>query len=81
MDRNDGLTKLIVDPHNDRVLGVGIVGVHAGELIAEGNLAVETGALAKDIQLSIHAHPTLSETVMEAAELAYGGSAHYMPRK
>ncbi len=81
LDRNDGLTKLVIDPHNQRLLGVGIVGVHAGELIAEGVLAVETGCLARDIQLSIHAHPTLSETVMEAAEMVHGSSPHYMARK
>ena len=81
MGRNDGLTKLVVDPHTGRVLGVGIAGVHAGELIAEGVLAVETGALARDVQLTIHAHPTLSETVMEAAELTHGSSPHYIPRR
>ena len=81
LDRNDGLTKLIIDPHNERVLGVGIVGLHAGELIAEGVLAIETGALARDIQLSIHAHPTLSETVMEAAEMVHNSSPHYIARK
>ncbi len=76
LDRNDGLTKIIIDPHNQRVIGVGIVGVGAGELIGEGTLAIETGALASDIQMTIHAHPTLSETVMEAAEMAHGASAH-----
>lgn len=80
LDRNDGMTKLIIDPHNERVLGVGIVGLHAGELIAEGVLAIETGALARDIQLSIHAHPTLSETVMEAAEMVHNTSPHYIAK-
>src|SRR5438270_1238711 len=68
LDRTDGMTKLIVDPQSERVLGVGIVGVGAGELIAEGVLAIEMGALAKDVALSIHLHPTLSETIMESAE-------------
>jgi dihydrolipoamide dehydrogenase len=68
LGRADGLTKLIVDPETGRVLGVGIVGPGAGELIAEGALAVETATLAEDLALTIHAHPTLSETLMEAAE-------------
>ncbi|NKB67015.1 MAG: dihydrolipoyl dehydrogenase [Candidatus Latescibacteria bacterium] len=81
-DRNDGLTKLIIDPQSERVLGVGIVGAGAGELIAEGVLAVEMAALAKDIKLSIHPHPTLSETVMEAGEVFFGESPHlYAPKK
>ncbi|GAG13233.1 unnamed protein product, partial [marine sediment metagenome] len=63
--RNDGLTKIIVSPENKRILGMGIVGVGAGELIAEGVLAIETGASAHDVAKSIHAHPTLSETVGE----------------
>ncbi len=81
LDRNDGLTKMLIDPHTGRLLGVGICGVNAGELIAEGVLAIETGALAADVQMTIHAHPTLSETVMEAAEMVHGASAHYVPRK
>ena len=82
VDRNEGLTKLIVDPETERVLGVGIVGVGAGELIAEGVLAVEMAALVSDLQLTIHPHPTLSETVMEAAEAHYGQSPHiYAPKK
>ena len=72
LDRPDGVTKLILDPETERVLGVGVTGVGAGELIAEGVLAVEMGALASDISLSIHPHPTLSETVMEAAEVFFG---------
>lgn len=75
-DRTDGLTKLIMDPATDRVLGVGIVGVGAGELIAEGALAIEMGATATDLAEVIHAHPTLSETLMEAAEVYFGTSAH-----
>jgi dihydrolipoamide dehydrogenase len=76
LGRNDGLTKFIVSPASKRVLGVGIVGVGAGELIAEGVLAIEMGALAEDVGMSIHAHPTLSETVGEAAELAHGTTTH-----
>ncbi len=79
---SDGLTKLVVDPETERILGMGIVGSGAGELIAEGVLAVEMAALAADIKLSIHPHPTLSETVMEAAEAFFGESAHlYAPKK
>ena len=80
MGRNDGLTKIIVAPDSRRVLGVGIVGVGAGEMIAEVVLAIEMGAAAQDLALSIHAHPTLSETVGEAAELAFGTATHvYRP--
>jgi dihydrolipoamide dehydrogenase len=68
LGRSDGLTKLIVDPESGRVLGVGVVGPGAGELIAEGALAVEMAALAEDLAATIHAHPTLSETFMEAAQ-------------
>ena len=68
LGRSDGATKLLVDPDTGRVLGVGIVGPGAGELIAEGALAVETAMLAEDLALTIHTHPTLSETLMEAAE-------------
>jgi dihydrolipoamide dehydrogenase len=82
IDRPEGLTKLIIEPTTDRVLGVGIVGSGAGELIAEGVVAVEMAALASDLSLSIHAHPTLSETLMEAAEVYYGHSTHvYKPKK
>lgn len=81
-DINNGVTKLLIDPQSDRILGVGIAGSGAGELIAEGVLAVEMAALASDIQLSIHPHPTLSETVMEAAEVHYGQSPHlYAPKR
>lgn len=82
LDRNDGVTKLVIDPETDRVLGMGIVGTGAGELIAEGVLAIEMSALASDLELTIHAHPTLSETVMESAEVYYGLSTHmYKPKK
>ncbi len=82
LDRDDGLTKLIIDPKTERVLGVGIVGPGAGELIAEGTLAVEMAALATDLKLTIHPHPTLSETLMESAEVFFGQSTHvYRPRR
>lgn len=82
IDRPDGVTKLIFDPDSTRLLGMGMCGAGAGELIAEGVLAVEMAALATDIKLSIHPHPTLSETIMESAELFFGASTHiYRPRK
>ncbi len=82
LDRQDGLTKLIVDAKTERILGVGIVGVGAGEMIAEGVLAIEMGAVAKDLKLSIHPHPTLSETIMETAESFFGHSTHiFRPKK
>jgi dihydrolipoamide dehydrogenase len=82
LDRPDGLTKLIIDPETERILGVGIVGSGAGELIAEGALAIEMGALAADLKMTIHPHPTLSETLMEAAHVFFGESAHvYKPKK
>ncbi|MBI3297432.1 MAG: dihydrolipoyl dehydrogenase [Elusimicrobia bacterium] len=82
LGRTDGMTKLVIDPATERVLGVGIVGPGAGELIAEGTLAVEMGARASDLALTIHAHPTLSETVMEAAEMFFGHCTHaYRPKK
>jgi len=82
LDRTEGMTKLILDPATERVLGVGIVGVGAGELIAEGTLAVEMAALAKDIALTIHPHPTLSETIMQSAEVFFGTSTDlYRPRR
>jgi dihydrolipoyl dehydrogenase len=76
LDRNDGVTKLVIDPESERILGVGIVGTGAGELISEGVLAVEMAASASDIKLSIHPHPTLSETIMESAEVFFGQSTH-----
>jgi dihydrolipoamide dehydrogenase len=82
IDRPEGVTKLVIDPATERILGVGIVGSGAGELIAEGVLAVEMAALATDLKLSIHPHPTLSETLMEAAEVFFGQSTHvYRPKK
>jgi dihydrolipoamide dehydrogenase len=82
VDRPDGLTKLVLEPKTGRVLGVGIVGSGAGELIAEGVLAIEMGATAEDLKLSIHPHPTISESVMEAAEVFFGQSTHvYKPKR
>ncbi len=78
LGRTDGLSKLVLEPRTDRVLGVGITGAGAGELIAEGVLAVEMGARAEDLRLSMHPHPTTSETLMEAAEVLYGASAHFL---
>jgi len=80
-DRTDGLTKLIIDPESERVLGVGIVGHGAGELIAEGVVAVEMGATVRDLAECVHPHPTLSETIMEAAEVFFGQSTHTFTRK
>jgi dihydrolipoamide dehydrogenase len=82
IDRVDGMTKMLIDPATERILGVGIVGSGAGELIAEGTLAIEMGATATDVKMTIHAHPTLSETVMEAAEMFFGQATHvYKPKK
>ena len=80
-DRTDGLTKLVIEPETERILGVGLVGAGAGELISEGVLAVEMGATAMDLAESVHPHPTLSETLMECAELFYGTSTHAFVRK
>lgn len=82
LDRNDGVTKILVDPSSQRILGIGICGLGAGELIAEGVLAIEMGANLTDLKLTIHPHPTLSETLMEAAEVFFGQSTHvYKPKK
>jgi len=82
MDRVDGLTKLLIDPESERILGMGIVGAGAGELIAEGVVAIEMAANATDLKMSIHPHPTLSETIMETAEMFFGTSTHvYRPRR
>jgi dihydrolipoamide dehydrogenase len=80
-DRADGLTKLILEPETERILGVGIVGAGAGELISEGVLAVEMGATARDLAESVHPHPTLSETLMECAEAFYGHATHVYSRR
>ena len=82
LGRSDGVTKLIIDPDTEGILGVGICGPGAGELIAEGVLAIEMGANATDLKLTIHPHPTLSETLMEAAEVFFGQSSHlHKPKK
>jgi dihydrolipoamide dehydrogenase len=82
LGRSDGVTKLLIDPDTERILGVGICGPGAGELIAEGVLAIEMGANASDLKMTIHPHPTLSETLMEAAEVFFGQSTHiYRPKK
>jgi dihydrolipoamide dehydrogenase len=76
LGRTDGVTKLVVDPETDRILGVGVAGPGAGELISEGVLAIEMAATARDIALSIHPHPTLTETISEAAESLHGLASH-----
>src|SRR5262249_26498039 len=80
--RAEGWTKLIVEPETEQVLGVGIVGVNAGELIGEAMLAIEMGASARDLSLTMHAHPTLSETILGAAEVLHGTATDlYRPKK
>ena len=82
LGRDEGLTKLVVEPQTGRILGAGIVGPAAGELIAEATLAIELGALAEDVALTVHAHPTLSETLGMAAEVWEGTITDlYLPRK
>jgi dihydrolipoyl dehydrogenase len=82
LDRTDGMTKLLIEPGSERVLGAGIVGPGAGELIAEATLAIEMGAVVSDLKLTIHAHPTLSETLMESAEMFFGQATHvYRPKR
>ena len=81
IDRTEGVTKLVIDPKTERVLGVGICGAGAGELIAEGVLAIEMGACATDLAMTIHPHPTLSETVMFSAEMFFGTATDiYRPK-
>jgi len=80
-DHPAGLTKLIIDSETERLLGVGIVGHGAGELIAEGVVVVEMGGSVRDLAESVHPHPTLSETIMEAAESFYGHSTHTISPK
>jgi len=81
LGRTDGLTKLVVDEESERVLGAFIVGHGAGELIAEAVVAIEMGATAADMAASIHPHPTLSETLMEAADVFYGRSVHFARKR
>jgi dihydrolipoamide dehydrogenase len=80
-DRTDGVTKMLIDPDTDRILGVGICGAGAGELISEATLGMEMGATAEDIALTVHPHPTLSETLMECAEAFYGHATHTIAKK
>lgn len=82
LGRTDGLTKLLIDKKSERILGVGIAGTGAGELIAEGVIAIEMGAAAEDLGLTIHPHPTLTETLKEAADIFDGTATHvYRPKK
>ena len=82
MGRNEGMTKVIFDPDSKQLLGAGIVGSNAGELIAEAVLALEMGADMEDLSLTIHPHPTLSETLNFAAEVAEGTVTDlYIPKK
>ena len=80
-DRTDGVTKMIIDPESERLLGVGICGAGAGELISEATLALEMGATAEDIALTVHPHPTLSETLMQCAEAFYGHATDMVSKK
>ncbi len=79
--KTEGFVKVLIDPESELILGVGIVGTHASELIAEGTLAIEMGATVEDLIVSIHPHPTFSESIMEAAEAAVGEAIHLMPKK
>ena len=81
MGRTDGLTKLLCEPETGRVLGAGMVGVGAGELIAEAVLAIRSGLRASEVAAALHAHPTLSETISEAAEHSEGRAIHLLPRR
>ncbi len=83
MHYQDGMTKILADPETGQVLGAGIVGPSAGELISEIVFAIEMGATVTDLSLTIHPHPTLSETIMEASELFSGHCTHFVggPRK
>ena len=80
--RPEGMSKLIVEPETHRILGAGIVGVNAGDLISEIALAIEMNSDAGDLGMTIHPHPTLSETVMESSEAFFGQSSHvYRPKR
>jgi len=81
LERNDGVTKIIADKDTERILGVGVTGVNAGDLIAEATLAIEMGATVSDLMLTVHPHPTLSETLMEAADVYHGHSAHFVAKR
>jgi dihydrolipoamide dehydrogenase len=79
--KTEGFVKILSEPASNLILGVAIVGVHASELIAEGTLAIEMGATLEDLLVTIHPHPTLSESIMEAAEVASGAPVHITPSK
>jgi dihydrolipoamide dehydrogenase len=81
MDAAEGMTKILADPETRRIIGVGIVGRNTEGMISEGTLAMEMGALAEDMALTIHPHPTLSETEGEAAEIFLGSATHMLSRK
>ncbi len=81
MDALEGMTKIIIDPDTERILGLGITGRNTEGMISEGVLAIEMGALAQDMALTIHPHPTLSETVGEVADIFLGGATHILPKQ
>lgn len=81
LGRDEGMTKILFDPKTNRLLGCGIVGPHAGDLIAEATLAIEMGADAEDVALTIHPHPTLSETIAGACEMFEGSITDLLPPK
>jgi dihydrolipoamide dehydrogenase len=82
LGRDEGLTKILFDKDSGRIIGMGVTGPNAGELIAEGALAIEMGADAQDIALTIHPHPTLTESIMMAAEAFEGTITDlYMPKE
>ena len=75
------MTKLLIEPKSGRLLGAAFAGKGAGELVAEVTLAIEMGAVAEDIALTVHTHPTLSETIMEAAEVFRGSATHFYAKR
>ncbi len=81
MGAGEGLTKILIDPETERILGLGITGRETEGLISEGVLAIEMGALLQDLALTIHPHPTLSETVGEVADIFLGSATHILPKK
>ena len=81
MGKTQGFVKILADPKSFLILGMGIVGEHASEMISEGNLAIEMGACLEDLIVSIHPHPTFSESIMEAAEVTAGNSVHLFKKE
>ncbi len=81
IEAGQGFTKLLIQPESGQILGAGIVGKYAGDMITKLALAIEMGATAEDVALTIHPHPTLSETIMEAAEMFYGQATHTFSKK